>query len=128
MWLGLSPARLPSTLHAVMHLQIVEANAQLTRRYVANGPHRPAMWIARGTEQAPGMLGGQLFEPGGDHHSQILDRWAANAGRRKGRGRARFRAPSVDPSFFVSLRLTQRFQGAYNEHRPRQLGSRLCAP
>jgi hypothetical protein len=32
-------------LHAVMHLQIVEAGEQLTLRYVANGPHRQAMWI-----------------------------------------------------------------------------------
>jgi len=24
------------------------------------------------------MLGGQLFGPGGDYHSRILDRWAAN--------------------------------------------------
>jgi len=28
-----------------MHLQIFEANWQLTRRYVANGPHGWAMWI-----------------------------------------------------------------------------------
>src|SRR5262249_25918191 len=44
--------------HAAMHLQIVEAGDQLTLRYVANGPHRQAMWIgltesrsAGGTEQ-----------------------------------------------------------------------------
>jgi hypothetical protein len=30
------------------------------------------------------MLGGQLFGPGGDYHSRILDRWAANPGRREG--------------------------------------------
>ena len=36
------------------------------------------------------------------------------------------RAPSVDPSFFVRGN-PQRFQGAQNEHRSRQLGSRLCA-
>jgi hypothetical protein len=36
---GLSPARLPSDLHAVMHPQIVEAERQLTLRYVASGPH-----------------------------------------------------------------------------------------
>jgi hypothetical protein len=33
------------TLHAVMHLQIVEASEQLTLRYVANGPHCQAMRI-----------------------------------------------------------------------------------
>jgi hypothetical protein len=32
-------------LHAVMHLQIVEAGEQLTLRYVANGPHCQAMRI-----------------------------------------------------------------------------------
>ena len=30
------------------------------------------------------MLGGQLFGPGGDTTSRILDRWAANPGRREG--------------------------------------------
>jgi len=42
-----------------MHVQIVEAGEQLTLRYVANGPHRQAMWIgltescgAGGTDQA----------------------------------------------------------------------------
>jgi hypothetical protein len=53
-WPGLSPAR----LHAVMHLHIVQADRQLTGRYVANGSHCWAMWIgansAGGTDQAAG--------------------------------------------------------------------------
>ena len=51
----------PPTLHAVMHPQIVEADRQLTGRYVANGSHCWAMWIgltesrsAGGTDQAAG--------------------------------------------------------------------------
>src|SRR5215471_14163961 len=45
MWLGLSPPRLSSDLHAVMHPQIVEADRRLTLRYVANRPHCRAMYI-----------------------------------------------------------------------------------
>src|SRR5258708_967218 len=45
----------------------------------ANGPTACA-----GTERDNGMLGRQLFGPGGDYHSRILDRWAANPGRREG--------------------------------------------
>ncbi len=45
----------------------------------ANGPA-----VCAGTERDNGMLGGQLFGPGGDYHSRILDRWAANPGRREG--------------------------------------------
>ena len=40
--------------------------------------------VCAGTERDNGMLGGQLFGPGGDYHSRILDRWAANSGRREG--------------------------------------------
>src|SRR5215831_831490 len=42
MWLGLSPARLSSDLHAVMHPQIVEADRRLTLRYVANRATLPS--------------------------------------------------------------------------------------
>jgi hypothetical protein len=59
---------------------------------------------ARGTEQALRMLGDQLFGPGGDYHSRILDRWAANSGRGKGPSRkrpCRSRAPSIDNWFFA---------------------------
>jgi hypothetical protein len=63
------------------------------------------------------MLGRQLFEPGGDYHSRTLDRWAANPGRREGAIVEEAvpvpRAPSVDPSFFVSLRLTH---GGFRGH------------
>jgi hypothetical protein len=45
----------------------------------ANGPT-----VCAGTERDSGMLGGQLFGPGGDYHSRILDRWAANPGCREG--------------------------------------------
>jgi len=41
----------------------------------ANGPTACA-----GTERDNGMLGRQLFGPGGDYHSRILDQWAANTG------------------------------------------------
>ena len=79
MWLGLSPA---AYYRRYTLLCICKSSN------VANMPHHPAMWIAHrsacGTEQAPGMLGGQLFGPGGDYHSRILDRWAANPGRREG--------------------------------------------
>jgi len=47
--------------HAVMHLQIVEADRQLTGRYVANGTHCWAMCTGQtekpsegGTDQAAG--------------------------------------------------------------------------
>src|SRR5262249_8224781 len=62
MWLGQISLDYGRQLHAVMHLQIVEADGQLTRRYVANGPHRSA----GGTDQRAGMLSSQLFGPGGD--------------------------------------------------------------
>jgi hypothetical protein len=45
-WRGKIPLECGPPLHAVMHLQIVEADGQLIRRYVASGPHRPAMWYA----------------------------------------------------------------------------------
>jgi hypothetical protein len=37
-----------------MHRQIVEANAQLTRRYVSYEPHCSAMWIALTENRAAG--------------------------------------------------------------------------
>src|SRR5947207_15166662 len=45
----------------------------------ANGPTACA-----GTERDNGMLGRQLFGPGGDYHSRILERGVANPGRREG--------------------------------------------
>jgi hypothetical protein len=36
---------------------------------------------AGGTEDADGMLSGQRFGLGGQYHSRMLDRWAANASR-----------------------------------------------
>src|SRR5215467_12266963 len=42
---GLSLVRLPPNLCAGLHLQIVEADKQLSRRYVANESHCCAMWI-----------------------------------------------------------------------------------
>ena len=70
-------APVPSELIAVMHLQIIDAGEGLSRRYVANGPH---YWpriresrVAVGTELADGMLGGQLFGPGGDTTPEYLD-------------------------------------------------------
>src|SRR5215468_6956862 len=39
MWLGQVSLDYGRQLHAVMHLQIVEADGQLTRWYLADGPH-----------------------------------------------------------------------------------------
>jgi hypothetical protein len=44
MWSGLRPDRLSPDPQPVMHIQIVDADRQLTRRYVANGPQCWAMW------------------------------------------------------------------------------------
>jgi len=45
-----------------MRLQIVEANGQLTRRYVANRPHCWTMWIAL-NERPPPQCGRNLTKP-----------------------------------------------------------------
>jgi hypothetical protein len=94
-------------LHAVMHLQIVEAGEQLTLRYVANGPHRQAMWIgltesrsAGGTEQTAGMLSGHLFGPGGNTTPEDIGSMGGEYGplrrRHSGKGRAvPGRCPSI---------------------------------
>src|SRR2546428_8180225 len=91
-----------------MHLQIVEADRQLTRRYVAHGPHCWAMCIgltesrsAGGTEQAAGMLSGQLFGPGGDTTPEYWIDGRRIRAARKAPPRKRpccSRALSVDPS------------------------------
>jgi hypothetical protein len=94
-------------LHAVMHLQIVEAGEQLTLRYVANGPHCQAMWIgltesrsAGGTEQTAGMLSGHLFGPGGNTTPEDIGSMGGEYGplrrRHSGKGRAvPGRCPSI---------------------------------
>src|SRR5262245_19817561 len=55
---------------AAMHLQILVAGGRLTWRYVANGSHLRVKSTrsrsAGGTEDADGMLSGQLFGPGGN--------------------------------------------------------------
>src|SRR5689334_5241978 len=70
-----------------MHLQIVEADRQLTRRYVANGPHCWAMWIApqcgRNLTKPPHVKS-PTIRAWGRYHSRIFDRWAANTGRLEG--------------------------------------------
>jgi hypothetical protein len=109
-------------LHAVMHLQIVEAGEQLTLRYVANGPHRQAMWIgltesrsAGGTEQTAGMLSGHLFGPGGNTTPEDIGSMGGEYGplrrRHSGRGRAvPGRCPSIPvvPSFAAINPVTRR--------------------
>jgi hypothetical protein len=72
------------------------------------------------------MLGGQLFGPGGDYHSRILDRWAANPGRREGAMVDPERRPLILRSSFSCAQPAED-HGAQNENRSRQLGSRLCA-
>ena len=58
------------------------------------------------------MLGGQLFGPGGDYHSRILDRWAANPGRREGAIADPERRPLILRSSFSCAQPTEdRFQG-----------------
>src|SRR5947208_14087578 len=80
-----------------------------------------------GTERDNGMLGRHLFGPGGDYHSRILDRWAANPGRREGAMMDPERRPLILHSSFGCAQPTEDgFSGAQNEHRSRQLGSRLC--
>ena len=58
------------------------------------------------------MLGDQLFGPGGDYHSRILDRWAANPGRREGAIADSERRPLILRSSFSCAQPTEdRFQG-----------------
>jgi hypothetical protein len=99
-----------------MHLQIDEAGERLIRRYVANGSHSWPMRIgltesrsAGGTEQTAGMLSGHLFGPGGNTTLEywidgrpIRAAWKAPQRKRP----CRSRALPVDPSFYVSRRLT----------------------
>jgi hypothetical protein len=71
-----------------MHLQIIDAGEGLiSRRYVANEPHCWARLresrVAVGTELADGMLGGQLFGPGG-YHSRIFGLMGGGMGRSEG--------------------------------------------
>ena len=56
------------------------------------------------------MLSDQLFGPGGEDHSRILDQWAANTGCSEGATASR--ALSVDPSRFVALRPERRARSA----------------
>jgi hypothetical protein len=57
-------------------------------------------------------LGRQLFGPGGDYHSRILDRWAANPGRREGAIAGSERRPLILRSSFSCAQPTEdRFQG-----------------
>ena len=107
----LSPARLPSDPYAVMHLKIVEAVRQLTRRYVASVPHCSAMWIglrenygAGGTDQAAGRSASRYSGPGG-HDRNTAPEYFGLMGvahgplrsRRSGKGRAVPERPPVDP-------------------------------
>src|SRR5947207_7639817 len=71
----------------------------------ANGPS-----VCAGTERDNGMLGGQLFGPGGDYHSRIIGPMGGESGP-QGRRHRGSRAPSVDPSFFVSCAQRTGFQG-----------------
>src|SRR6266404_8996628 len=85
---------------------------------------------ARGTEQADGTLGGQLFGPGGNT-TRILDRWAANTGRLEGATAEKAVPFPCAARRSVVLRLAESNmydddRAPQNEHRPRQLGSRLC--
>jgi hypothetical protein len=58
------------------------------------------------------MLGRQLFGPGGDYHSRILDRWAATLGRREGAIAHSERRPLIFRSSFSCAQPTEdRFQG-----------------
>jgi hypothetical protein len=65
-----------------------------------------------GTERDNGMLGRQLFGPGGDYHSRTLDRWAAHPGRREGAIADSERRPLILRSSFSCAQPTEdRFQG-----------------
>jgi len=71
------------------------------------------------------MLGGQLFGPGGDYHSRILDRWAANPGRREGAIADPERRPLILRLAALNPQRTG-FQG-HKMNIDLELGSRLCA-
>src|SRR5262249_39655877 len=77
--------------HPVMHLQIVEVNAQLTGRYVASPPHSWTMRIGPAESRGAGWnstsgwnVKGPAIRAWGQNHSGIWDRWAANRGRLEG--------------------------------------------
>src|SRR6266403_2050758 len=84
----------------------------------ANGPTACA-----GTERDNGMLGRQLFGPGGDCHSRILDRWAASPGRREGAIADSERRPLILRSSFSCAQPTEDgFSGAKKNIEPSSLG------
>jgi hypothetical protein len=63
----------------------------------------------------------------GQYHSRILDRWAANTGRLEGATAEKAVPFPCAARRSVVLRLAElTCMTTSNEHRPRQLGSRLC--
>jgi hypothetical protein len=113
-----NPACLASDPHDVMHLQIVEADKQLTQRYVANGPHCWTMRIklterrsAGGTDQAAVCYVASCSGLGANATLEYwIDRRRIRAApKAPWRHRpCRSRALPVDRSFFVSRRLHRR--------------------
>jgi hypothetical protein len=114
MWLGEVLLAYRPALHAVMHLQIVEAARQLTRRYVANGPHCWADVNRANRKPQCGrnltkhwMLSGHV-RAWGRYHSRIFGSMGGEYGplgrRQRGRGRAVLgRRPSIIRSLFAAL-------------------------
>src|SRR5207302_8164212 len=121
-----------------MHLRIVETGELVTRRYVANRSHYLAMRM--GLTENPECPRNRTstwnvrwpaIRAWGQYHSRILDRWAANTGRLEGATAEKAVPFPCAARRSVVLRLAEADmyddnQGPQNEHRPRQLGSRLC--
>ena len=83
--------RLPPDTMCGYESAIVEVNGQLTRRYVANGPHCWAIWIVLNEKlqcgrnlTKPPHVNWSTFRAWGRYHSRILDPRAANPVRLEG--------------------------------------------
>jgi hypothetical protein len=107
------PALLPTLSYAAANRRSRRATypAVCSKRATLLGnANRPT--ACAGTERDNGMLGRQLFGPGGDYHSRTLDRWAANPGRREGAIADSERRPLILRSSFSCAQPTEdRFQG-----------------
>jgi hypothetical protein len=85
-----------------MHPQIVEAGERLTRRYVASGPHYLAMRMGQQHAREPNeTMECWVASYSGLGATTTPEYWIDGRPGPQGRRHRGFRAPSVDPSFFV---------------------------
>jgi hypothetical protein len=85
-----------------MHPQIVEAGERLTRRYVASGPHYLAMRMGQQHAREPNeTMECWVASYSGLGATTTPEYWIDGRSGPQGRRHRGFRAPSVDPSFFV---------------------------